>query len=231
MNIRQPAFKCNVFPPLPKREQQIVIFDSPDGTGKTEIARGLSKELKIPYFRMATQHHNWRTNRFKEALEFDQTYLAQFLKQTRTNVVIDRAYPAEWVYSQVFKRKTNMDVLRQVDDEFARLGAYIIIPLRHNYENSRKDEVVPESKLIALHEKYLEFREWTKCNTITMYVDAFENDLDKQLPLLIKELRFEASLGISFDITLDRPYHEKDVMDLFKTQPIAGRGANIKGSF
>ncbi len=222
-------FKNNVYPTIPKRLQKIVIFDSPDGTGKTEIARGLSQELKVPYFRMATQHDNWRKNKFKEALEFDQTYLAEFLRQTRTDVIIDRAYPAEWVYSQVFKRETNLEVLRKVDDAFASMGAHIVIPLRHNYEKNRKDEVVPQSKLIALHEKYLEFREWTRCSTIAIYVDSFGNNLERQLPLIIDELKFDAPLSLGFDITLDRPFREKDVSDLFKTtQAVAGRDSTLK---
>ena len=219
---------CNIHEKIPTRTQKIVILDSPDGTGKTEIAYALSKELKVPYFRMATQHENWRKNKFKEALEFDQTYLAEFVRQTRASVVIDRAYPAEWVYSQVFKRPTNMDVLKTVDEAFARMGAYIVIPLRHDYSKSRKDEVVSPDKLKPLHDKYLEFREWTLCSTVTIYVDAFNNDLKKQLPLIIDELDFARNMGMNFDITLDRPVAEKDVSALFKRDPIASRSFGIK---
>lgn len=218
----------NFHQPIPKREQKIIIFDSPDGTGKTEIAYALSKELKVPYFRMATQHENWRKGKFKEALEFDQTYLSEFLRQTRTDVVIDRAYPAEWVYSHVYKRKTNMDVLTQVDAAFARMGAYIVIPLRHDYSKNRKDEVVTDDKLKPLHDKYLEFCEWTRCSTIVIYVDAFGNDLKRQLPLLVGELDFGGQMGMSFGITLDRPMKEKDVSDIFKSEPLGSRKVSFK---
>src|SRR3954464_5618431 len=94
------------------QEQWRIIFDSPDGTGKTNIAQALAKELRVPYFRMGSQHDNWRARKFKEALEFDQTYISEFLSQTKHSVIIDRAYPSEWVYSRVYGRETNEEVLR-----------------------------------------------------------------------------------------------------------------------
>lgn len=209
----------NVWPPKPARlTQKLIIFDSPDGTGKTNISQALARELKVPYFRMDSQHDNWRAKRFQEALEFDQTYIASFLRQTKCDVIMDRAFPSEWVYSRVFKRKTNEKVLEQVDRDFARLGAYIVVPLRHDYSNSREDEVVPKAKLQALHDTYLEFCEWSKCSTIKIYVDDFQNDLEKELKALLPELDFDRDpqLMLVRDVTLAKPVAEKDVSDLYK---------------
>lgn len=223
----------NIYDRVKKLDQKIVIFDSPDGTGKTNIARALSRELKIPYFRMDSQHDNWRTGRFKEALEFDQTYISSFLSQTKCDVIIDRAYPSEWVYSRVYGRSTNDDVLRKVDDEFARMGTYIVIPLRRDYSSSRADEVVTPDKLKPLHDRYVEFCEWTKCSTIQIYVDDFENDVDRELPLLLGELDFDRQVSpllptMATNVILQRPHDEKDITDLFKTKPIAGRSHVLK---
>lgn len=206
--------------PQPRmRQQKIVIFDSPDGTGKTNISQALSLDLKVPYFRMATQHDNWRKGKFKEALEFDQTYIAEFLRQTKTSVIIDRAYPSEWVYSQVYKRETNMDVLDLVDAKFASMGAFIVIPVRRDYAKARADEVVENSMLPVLHEKYMEFRKWTRCKTITIYVDDFEDDLLKEMHVLKPELDFDTPLdGImaNANVTLAREITEKERLhDLF----------------
>lgn len=182
--------------------QNVIIFDSPDGTGKTEIALALSKELNIPYFKMNTEHENWRKGKFKEALEFDQTYLAEFLLQTKHSAIIDRAYPAEWVYSQVYGRETNMSILEQVDAKFAKMGARIIIPVRRNYNEARSDELVENHMLPILHEKYIEFKKWTKCNTITIYVDAFYNNLEYEIPALKRELSYNRDYYDSADISL-----------------------------
>lgn len=166
--------------------QRIYIFDSPDGTGKTEIAKGLSWRIDVPYFKMTTEHENWRKGTFKEALRFDQTYIAEFLRQTRYDAILDRAYPAEWVYSRVFKRDTDELVLHKVDKQFADLGTTIIIPLRQDYSSSRPDEVVPREKLRELHDAYLQFAQWTKCNVIKLYVDDFDNDLNKEIEAIYK---------------------------------------------
>jgi thymidylate kinase len=190
-------------------EQKIIIFDSPDGTGKTNIAYGLSVRLGIPYFKMNTEHENWRKGKFKEALEFDQTYLLQFLKQTGYSVVIDRAYPAEWVYSDVFRRETNTELLTNLDAEFAKLGTNIIIPVREDYSSNRKDELVDFAMLPKLHDKYLEFRDFTKCKTITIYVDSYKENLQAELDALIPELNFGPFSYDTFDVVLHRTIRNK----------------------
>lgn len=173
------------------REQRIIIFDSPDGTGKSNIAQGLSIRTGIPYFKMNTEHQNWRSGRFKDALEFDQTYLLQFLKQTNHSVIIDRAYPAEWVYSRVFGRETNDPLLRRLDEEFSALGTDIVIPLRHDYSRNRQDELVPNHKLNDLHRTYLDFHEWSKCKTHLLFVDDYNDNLLKELNVLQDTLLIE----------------------------------------
>ena len=168
--------------------QHIYIFDSPDGTGKTEIAKELSRRICVPYFKMNSEHQNWRDRTFKEALRFDQTYLSQFLKQTRYSAIIDRAFPAEWVYSKVFNRETDDRVLLAVDKEFADMNATIIIPLRRSYKNSRPDEVVPEDRLQEIHDMYLKFCEWTRCSTIQVFVDDFDNNLNEEINSIYRGL-------------------------------------------
>jgi thymidylate kinase len=192
-----------------KSTQRVIIFDSPDGTGKTNISYALSQRLGIPYFKMNTEHENWRKGKFKEALEFDQTYLLQFLKQTKYSVVIDRAYPAEWVYSQVFGRETNMELLRKLDEEFARIGTNIVIPVRDDYSKNRPDEVVDHEYLPKLHQKYMEFRDWTKCHTVTIYVDSYRENLKDQLDDITPELLFNGDMLLGTDVTLHRSVRNK----------------------
>lgn len=222
---------CILKKEIPKRTGKVIILDGPDGVGKSHIAKALAKELSIPYFRMETQHENWRNGKFKEALEFDQTYIASFLAQTGHSVIIDRAYPAEWVYSRVYSRETNKDVLKAVDAMFARMGAYIIIPLRRDYSQNKKDELVKQIDLECLHAKYIEFRDWTRCNTITICVDDFGNDVEQQVPLLIKELDFSRDLNVACNVTLESPRSLKDNSHLFKIEEMELKTIDLKFGF
>jgi thymidylate kinase len=196
---------------VPKKDvgQRVIIFDSPDGTGKSNIGFALSQRLSVPYFKVSTESQYWRKGQFKTALEFDQTYLIQFLEQTNYDVIIDRAYPAEWVYSQVYGRETNMPLLKELDERFARIGTNIIIPVRENYSKNRADELVDNEMLPKLHEGYLRFRDWTRCKTITIYVDSYEENLRDELDAITPELNFSLFSYDNFDVTLHRSIKHK----------------------
>lgn len=161
----------------------ILIVDSPDGCGKTEISRALAKEYDIPYFKVSTERENWKNKTFHRSLYFDYV-LPQFVEQTKASFVSDRGYPSEFVYAGVFKRQTDYDMLELIDQQFAKLGAIIVVPLRRTYKGSRPDDLVSEDHLDILHVAYTKFMSWTACKTITIYVDDFGNELSRQIPAL-----------------------------------------------
>lgn len=165
----------------------VIIMEGPDGCGKTNIGKALAEELGYYYFKVDSEKHNWRAGKFKEALEFDQTYIAQFLTQVPVDVVIDRAFPSEFVYSAVFKRETNPMVLKKVDEMFGDMDAVVIILLRHDYSGV-KDDLVPTSDLQKIHHLYWAFYAETNCRCIVMHVDEFNNDLKLQLPRIVDAL-------------------------------------------
>ena len=164
--------------------QRIVILDSPDATGKTEIGKALSRLWDIPYFKVSTEVENWRNGSFVEALRHDQTWALDMFRQTGYSMICDRAFPAEFVYSHVYGRETDHTVLARVDEGFAELGTLIVIPRRRNYSNVRKDELVKSKMLAKLDRRYVEFIEWTKCHTVTMFVDDIECQIDRELEII-----------------------------------------------
>lgn len=176
-------------------DQRVIIFDSPDGTGKTNIAKSFALRHKVPYFKFNREHDYWRKGMFKTALEFDQTYLLQLLQQTRLDVIIDRAWPSEWVYSKVFRRETNISLLKELDEEYSKLGAWIVVPLRDDYSENRLDEVVPSQRLDELHDVYNEFCEWTQCNTLRIYVDSYGNNLNDEITAIEFGLNLDEASG------------------------------------
>jgi thymidylate kinase len=197
-------------PRRPVRTQKIVIFDGPDGCGKTNIAQGLSMDLKVPYFRVTTQERNWEGDRFMQSLRFAEPMIVEMVRQLKLDVIFDRSYPAEWVYSQAYRRETDMEVLERVDRAFAEMGANIVIPLRRDYKGSRKDEFVSEEMLPVLHEGYLAFTRWTKCSSVVIYVDDFKNDLKREIEMIKPELKFDGDITFVTSVTLSR---EERVVD------------------
>ena len=166
------------------RKQKIIIFDGVDRCGKTEIALALSNELRIPYFKNHLEKKYWdSTNGFANALKYDQPYFLQFLEQTGYSVIIDRSYPSEYVYSQIYNRQTDFSLITEIDRRFAKLDTFIVVPYRDDYSNVRKtDELISEDKFDLIHEKYKEFCQFTRCKTLRLNVD--DEDLKRELKMI-----------------------------------------------
>lgn len=161
--------------------QKILLLEGADGTGKTTLAKLLSSELNIPYFKRnnedfkTSSEESYFVNNNKEflnSLRFDQTYITQFLKQTGYSVIIDRAWPSEYVYSQVFSRPTDLTLLTELDDLYARLNAKIIIT--RCSKPFRQDKLVNNEYFKQITHAYDLFVEWTKCETITLDMNILD---------------------------------------------------------
>lgn len=179
----------------------VIFFVGPDGTGKTEISTALSSFLGIPRFKVNTEKFNWENNNFKNSLYFDML-LPQFVDSLRYTVfrnrpldfIVDRGFPCEWVYSQVFNRESDLEKIMSIDEEWSKLEGVIVFCLRNSYLDVRDDDLVPRDKLISIHEKYLEFSQLTKCRKINLFVDDFKNsdgltfNLNAQVDFVYKKL-------------------------------------------
>jgi thymidylate kinase len=158
-------------------------FEGPDMTGKTQIAKELSRQLEIPYFKNSGE---WSvqlkdSSYFKNLLVFGGTFLIDFINQVRPNVILDRHYPSEWVYSRAFNRETDEEVLRKIDEKFAEAGGRIIICRRKSYEGIKDDlhDHVDSQVLKKIDAIYEDFTKWTKCRTLTVWVD--DEDLNREV--------------------------------------------------
>ncbi len=171
--------------------QRVIIFEGPDRTGKTNIAQEISRRINVPYFKNDAEVKNFLNPKdyYVNTLRYADPYFLSYLIQTRSSVIIDRHYPSEWVYSKVFKRKTDMKAMRRTDDALAELGAKIVITWRSDY-NDREDDQFPDvitaKKLQAIHDGYVAFREWTKCESIWLNVD--DENLDREVDDVLNDL-------------------------------------------
>lgn len=155
--------------------QRVIIFDGPDRCGKTEMARELSRRLEIPVFKNPRESMFFEDDPgyFTKAMKYGDPVVYELLKQTGHSVILDRSYPSEFVYSQVFQRTTDWGMLRVVDDLAASFDVRIIVPYRTSYAGLRDEfESIDQGKLEKAHDLYDEFCQWTKCKTLRLCVDS-----------------------------------------------------------
>lgn len=168
---------------MKKDKQHVIIFDGPDMCGKTQMAQALSKRLGVGYFKNKRESKFFREDPgyFQKALKYGDPFFASYLKQTGASVIMDRSYPSEYVYSRVFGRETNADILRMVDTMFSDVGALIIIPFRTSYEKIKDDQFseIDATMLEQIDKLYDEFSLWTSCRVLKLNVD--NENLEQEL--------------------------------------------------
>jgi len=161
----------------------MIAFEGPDRCGKSEISSELARRLGHAYFKNTDE---WSTDLrtseyFKNLLVYGGTFLTTFLEQVKPSVVMDRYYPSEWVYSRVFDRDSNEDLLRKIDTKFSEADGKIIICRRSNYEGIKDDlhDYVDSSALKRLDEEYEKFSMWTSCKVLVLNVD--DENLEREI--------------------------------------------------
>lgn len=166
------------------RIQRVIIIDGPDCTGKSHIARALASELHVPYFKNGGEHVHFGkpdVGYFSNAARYIDMYMSAFLAETGTSVILDRAWPSEYCYPLVFGRNRDIDVLRELDRRWAKLGAQIVLTYRTSYDEC-VDEHHPHIKpehLRQLDVLYEEFHHWSACDTLRLNVD--DEDIEREV--------------------------------------------------
>jgi hypothetical protein len=165
----------------------IVAFEGPDRCGKSQIATELASRCGYAYFKNSGE---WNTDLrtpeyFKNLLVYGGTFLTDFLCQVKPNVLLDRYYPSEWVYSRVFGRESDEKALKMIDTKFAEAGGRIVLCRRKSYDGIKDDvyDYVDEGYLKRLDASYEDFLSWTVCPVLTLWVD------DENLEREISEIR------------------------------------------
>lgn len=168
----------------PAARQMIVFFVGPDMTGKTNIAQALARELNIPYFKASSEHGTFLNahDSFLKQLLYADPRLQDFLKQTQHSVIFDRGYPCEWAYAHTLDRKTDDAAINFIDEQYAKMGAKIIMCSRSSYKGiyDDLDPTINEDVLTKLDRKYRDFLAFhTMCENMILNVD--DENLEREV--------------------------------------------------
>ena len=179
-------------------KQQVIIFDGPDGCGKTNIAEALSDNIGVPVFKNKLEWDFFDDNNsqeyFKTAIRYQHPYILSYLEQTGSSVIFDRAHPSEFVYSRVFDRETCMSSLELCDEMSAKMSAKIIIPYRTSYDNVKDEHGVTTEQLIRIEYEYRQFAKLTRCDIYFLNVD--DENLDRELQEIMRFLGSKNETGL-----------------------------------
>lgn len=161
-----------------------ILVVGPDRVGKTTVVAHMSRLTGIPSFKCPAEKQIFRQGG-RSSLSFDYT-LTHFLSQTRHRFISDRAYPCEWVYSRVFGRETDDDLLTLIDQAHANIGTRILY-LYSSVAPTEEDDLVPSEKYWDVKRTYDQFCAYTACRVTRVdtadMLEAFKNDWDTSFEL------------------------------------------------
>ena len=155
--------------------QVVLLVEGADGTGKSSIAENVSRLSAVPVFKNSDEHRYFLTDPtyFKHAAQYVDTYLFKFLRTTGQSIILDRAWPSEWVYSQVLGRETDPATLKWLDEYCAEMGVKIFLPYRTSYDHLEDYDII-KAKIHEIDRCYEHFQKWTKCQTLRLCTDAMD---------------------------------------------------------
>lgn len=156
-----------------------IIVIGPDRVGKTTLVKHISDTLKIPAFKCPAEKRIFKEGG-RSSLAFDYT-LTHFMQQTGVRFVSDRGYPCEWVYSRVFGRETDDQLLELIDSAHEHIGTKILY-VWSSEPPTEEDDLVPSEKYWDVVRMYDEFCRWTSAEVTQVdaatMLQAFRDGFD-----------------------------------------------------
>lgn len=167
--------------------QRVFIMEGPDSCGKTEIGKELANVYNMSYFKNIREHKNFISNNFINSAFVEAFYAINLLKQVQfkeNGIIFDRHIPSEYVYSKVFNRETNEEVIWHIDDELANLGAVTIYCYKDFY-NTYNDSLIELSRIEELKREYENYLIQTSMDFCRLNTD------DENLSRQITDLKYK----------------------------------------
>lgn len=159
-------------------KQQLIIFEGPDLCGKTNIAEQVSLQLDVPLYKSGREHDLFHDKNAQYlTLKYGNYEMIKLLDTTNASVIFDRFFPSEWVYSQVYDRTRDLDLVLEYDRYWASLGGKII--WLDKPEMDGKDELIDVSRYNEIRQKYEQYMSLTNCEFFRL--DTTDRDLRTQV--------------------------------------------------
>jgi len=164
--------------------QHVIIFEGHDKAGKTTLARYVSQQLEVPYFKDLRTKSVVKRGESGIVTKYAGIYMGDFFAQTGTSAIIDRAYPSEFAYSGALRRKIDLPFLMSLDRLYSSFDTCIVICEKQN-GNVPDDDMIDKKYLRHIVAWYDVFAKWTQCHVIRLVMD--DENTAEQYDVFMKE--------------------------------------------
>lgn len=168
------------------KKQKVIIFAGHDKSGKSTIAKALSKELNIPIFKVQRDKRWWDP---EVNLKYLTEGCTQMIEQTSMSVILDRWVDSDYMYSKLFDRDINYRKIWEIDERLSKLDTLLIVCYKEpsGYIVDEEDADYVNPKMYAAMTSYVnEFANQSKCRSI--HINTTDQDLEKQINKIIENL-------------------------------------------
>lgn len=163
----------------------IIHCEGPDNVGKTHIAHALASKYNLAYWKNDDNKVYQENNpgMFLSILRFHYSQfprMSQLFESKCGGIVFDRNFISEWVYSNLFRRGTDDDLICLLEEEYAKLHtAGIVYCYKTGYDYHKDDHINVEQvdKIRDLYQYYLNNR----VKMPVLRLDTTNEDIDSQL--------------------------------------------------
>jgi len=160
----------------------IIILEGPDNSGKTTIAKELSRRSGISYYKFPKQNEAVQQLETANITRYASTFFADFIQQVPVNVIMDRHYPTEMVYAKALGRPYDYEIIRYLDNQFAKANACIVICMKKSYEGFH-DDLIPDEYINSIIAEYQSFCDWSIVKNI-LFLDTTSENLQEQMMII-----------------------------------------------
>lgn len=171
----------------------MIIFDSPNKTGKTTLTKLLADYLNIKYLKL-------NNISVVEDIEIKNTIPITTHSQLETitqlhekgvmkDVILDRFHGSEYVYSKLFKRSYNISYMSNIEERLSKCNDVILVRCRTSISTLSKrwqdENLIPTEKVAEEVELYNNFYKWNKLPVIEIDTDG---SIEKSFAELVVQL-------------------------------------------
>jgi len=152
----------------------IIILEGPDGVGKTTLAEELCGQLDATYLHLG---YRWKDNMFDY-----HTAAIRFAARQNKPVVIDRWWPSEAIYADVYRKGSKWPLQGRMADRIARKFGAVYVYCMPDAQHAKRFEELKKNR----HEMYDDMSKVSEMFNKLWYGDKEHKNTDSHVDFLIR---------------------------------------------